>query len=162
MAAGNGAVCTTTERTNKMKDPAPAGGKTVLCVDDDPGILSALERVLRRTPFEIVTALGPEEGMKLAATLEPDLILLDIKMPGMSGTEFIQEARRFLDDVPVVFITGVGDLAEEARRLGAGYYIRKPFSNRYVRNVVEMLIGDVSDERRLELAACMEEPQGVF
>ncbi|NQT19956.1 MAG: response regulator [Planctomycetes bacterium] len=131
--------------------------KIVLCVDDDPGILSALERVLRRTPFEVVAALGPEEGLKLAETVNPDIILLDMKMPGMSGPEFMQEVRKIIGNVPVVFITGMNNGDQEAKRLGAGYYIRKPFSNHYVRNVVEMLIGDISEERRLELIEMLDQ-----
>lgn len=128
----------------------------MLCVDDDPGILGALERVLRRTPYKIVTALGPKEGLRQASELEPDLILLDMMMPGMSGKEFAVEVRRSLGDVPVVFITGRDDIDEEARQLARDHYIRKPFSNRYVRNIVELLVGDISDERREELEGAVK------
>ena len=140
-----------------MSDVTQASAKTVLCVDDDSGILSALERVLRRTPFEIVAALGPEEGLVLAEAVKPDIILLDMKMPGMSGPEFMEKIKRKYGQVTVVFISGMSDGDQEAKRLGAGYYIRKPFSNHYVRNVVEMLIGDISEERRLELIEMLEE-----
>ena len=98
-----------------MTEAPQASVKTVLCVDDDPGILSALERVLRRTPFEVVAALGPEEGLKLAETVNPDIILLDMKMPGMSGPEFMQEVRKIIGNVPVVFITGMNNGDQEAK-----------------------------------------------
>ena len=140
-----------------MTEAARTSVKTVLCVDDDPSILTALERVLRRTPFEIVTALGPEEGMRLAETVQPDMILLDMKMPGMSGPEFMQEVRKILSNVPVVFITGMSDGDQVAKQLGAGCYIRKPFSNHYIRNVVEMMIGDISQERRQELIELLDQ-----
>lgn len=140
-----------------MTEATETSVKTVLCVDDDPGILSALGRVLRRTPFEVVTALGPEEGMRLAGTVQPDIILLDMKMPGMSGPEFMQEVRKILGNVPVVFITGMSDGDQVAKQLGAGYFIRKPFSNHYIRDVVEMLIGDISEERRQELIEMLDQ-----
>jgi CheY-like chemotaxis protein len=144
-----------TPRVGAMTEPASKSTKTVLCVDDDPGILGALQRVLRRTPYNIVCALGPQEGLELAKTVKPDLILLDIMMPGMTGKEFAAAARRILGDLPIVFLTGYNS-DDTTSTVGSPYCIQKPFSNRHVRNVVDLLIGDMSDKERRKLAACIE------
>lgn len=129
--------------------------KVVLCIDDDAAILEAFGRVLRKTAYEVVTAQDPWEGARLAYERRPDLILLDMMMPGLNGKELIGALCQALPDVPVVFITGrqESEAAYEAYQLGAAHYIRKPFENEYLRNVVDFLIGEISDERREELLA---------
>jgi len=119
-----------------------AGQKVVLCVDDDPGILGALLRVLRRTGCEVLTASGAAEALRAAAERRPDLILLDMTMPEMDGMELLGRLRKILNDVTVVFVTGrdCPDLAAGRHPSGV-HYIRKPFQNQELRNLVETLTG---------------------
>jgi DNA-binding response OmpR family regulator len=129
--------------------------KVILCIDDDPGVLGMLRRVLHGGPYQVITASSPWEGAKLAYTMRPDLILLDMMMPGLNGKDLLAGFRQTLGEVPVVLITGreSADDAVEAYELGAAHYIRKPFENQHLLEVVEFLIGDISDERREELMA---------
>lgn len=85
----------------------------VLIVEDDPDILELLARRVRRTGREVVTATSGEEGLRLAAELTPDLAIVDIRLPGISGWEVIERMSNDdrLCDVPVVIasITDPGD-----------------------------------------------------
>jgi len=138
-----------------MSDMTSERRKLILCIDDDPSVLATLQRVLRKQPYDVVTAASPWHGVKLAVELKPDLVLLDMTMPGLSGQEILGGIREMLGEVPVVFITGrqEAETAVAAYEMGAAHYIRKPFDNEHLRDVVEFLIGDISDESREELMA---------
>ena len=138
-----------------MSQAASGKRKVILCVDDDAFALSMLIRVLRQMPYDVVTANTPWKGLKLAHERLPDLILLDMTMPGMDGRQMCTGLKEMLGDVPIVFVTGRQDpeLAIEAYELGAVHYIRKPFENDHLRDVVQFLIGDISDEEREQLMA---------
>ena len=129
--------------------------KVILCIDDDPNILATLKRTLRKLPYDVVTAVNPWQGVKLAVQLKPDLVLLDMTMPGLNGKQVFEGLREMLSDLPVVFITGQQEpeMAMDAYERGAAHYIRKPFDIEHLRDVVEFLIGDISDESRDELMA---------
>ena len=118
--------------------------KVVLCIDDDPGILGALERVLRRGPHRIVTASDPEEGLRLALTLKPNLILVDMMMPAMTGKELLGKLREQSGTVQAVLLTGRDIDGTEANdpTLAGVHYMRKPFQNKEVRELVERLLGN--------------------
>ena len=89
----------------------------ILVVDDEARILTALRRVLRREPYEILTAETPAEALRLLDSHRVDLVVSDHKMPGMSGLELLAQAARKQPDAGRVLITGwteevpEGDLA---------------------------------------------------
>lgn len=136
-----------------MNDEHELRKKLILCIDDDPGVLAMLERILHRLPYDVATASAPWEGIKKAVELKPDLVLLDMTLPDLDGRQIMTGLHEMLGDVPVVFITGrqAYEVAIEAYKMGAAHYIRKPFENEHLRNVIEFLIGDISDARREEL-----------
>lgn len=81
----------------------------ILVIDDEPDVVSFLSTFLSDEGFEVETARDGPEGLSRARSQTPDLITLDITMPGMSGIEVLTELRRdpVLEDIPVIIVTGV-------------------------------------------------------
>jgi DNA-binding response OmpR family regulator len=104
----------------------------ILIVDDEPEIVRGLEDNLRFEGYETSAALDGEEGLRRATSEAPDLVLLDVMMPKLSGWDVCRELRRRGIDVPVIMLTARGDEADRVRglELGADDYVAKPFSLR--------------------------------
>lgn len=107
---------------------------TVLVVEDDPHTRELVRLYLDRDGHQVLTADNGTDGLAAARAAEPDLILLDLMLPGLNGWQVCQELRRSNDQVPVVMLTA---RVEEDDRLagfdlGADDYISKPFSPREV------------------------------
>ena len=104
----------------------------ILAIDDEEDILSLVRDILTAEGFEVETALSAEYGITLLERYTPDLILLDLMLPGMDGWEFlkiIKSDERF-KDVPVILLTCRGELRDKILGLesGASDYITKPFT----------------------------------
>jgi len=101
----------------------------ILAVDDDPKILKILQHALSREGFEVVTAASGEEALEKAGQYPPDLVVLDIMMPGMDGFETFQrlKARR---EMPVIILSARTDEMDRVVgfRMGVDDYQTKPFS----------------------------------
>jgi len=104
----------------------------VLIVDDEPNILLSLEFLMQQAGLEVATAGDAEQALALIQQQTPDLILLDISLPGMSGFDLLEQLRRSPDTraLPVVMLTAHGREMEKEKgmALGASDYITKPFS----------------------------------
>lgn len=102
----------------------------VLVVDDEEGVRSLLERTLARVGYSVVSAANGQEALDRVSQQDIEVVLLDIKMPGMSGMDVLQQLARRWPDIGVVMVTGVADIqtAVEAMKLGADDYITKPFN----------------------------------
>jgi two-component system KDP operon response regulator KdpE len=98
-------------------------------VDDEPGILRLVKLELSGQGFRVITAENGQDGLRLAEEHRPDIVLLDIVMPGMDGLE-VMRALRDRSTVPVILLTAKGSDAEKVRGLemGADDYLAKPFS----------------------------------
>ena len=103
---------------------------SVLIVDDEPSILQSLGGLLSDEGFEVTTATNGYEALKNIETDSPDLVLLDIWMPGMDGIETLTEIKRDNPFIQVIIITGHGtiDTAVKATKIGAFDFIEKPLS----------------------------------
>jgi len=118
----------------------------VLVVDDEPNILLSLEFLMQQVGFEVTTAEDAEQAQALISRQVPDLILLDISLPGMSGFDLLEQLRA--DDatrqLPVVMLTAHGREVEKEKgmALGASDYITKPFSTRELVSRVQTLLGN--------------------
>ena len=100
----------------------------VLVIDDEPQILRALRRSLEAQDYDVATAEGGEEGLALAAAHTPNLVVLDLGLPDLEGTEVIRRLRSWTD-VPVIVLSvreGRSDKIE-ALDAGADDYVTKPF-----------------------------------
>jgi GAF domain-containing protein/DNA-binding response OmpR family regulator/anti-sigma regulatory factor (Ser/Thr protein kinase) len=110
-----------------IQPPADPTLPTILVVDDDPTVRELMQRFLRSAGFNIVTAAGGEEGLRLAREVRPDAITLDVMMPGMDGWAVLAalKADPDLADIPVTMLTIVEDRSM-GYALGAADYLTKP------------------------------------
>ncbi len=109
-----------------------AGGRTVLVVDDEPDLLEIVKMHLEEAGYTVLTAVGGRPGLQAAKSAKPDLIILDIAMPDLSGFEVL-EALRGLPDFfkkPVIMLTAQGQTTNifEAERLRVADFMIKPFT----------------------------------
>lgn len=104
-------------------------GARILVVDDEPAITVALSRKLRREGHECVTAGSAEEALRRLSGERPDLVVSDVRMPGMTGLELLQETKRQDPDTQFIIMTGYSEIgfAVEALRRNADDYLLKPF-----------------------------------
>ncbi|MGH7790008.1 MAG: response regulator transcription factor [Candidatus Binatia bacterium] len=102
----------------------------VLLIEDDPSIVAGLELNLALEGYQVLTAGDGEAGLRLAVDEAPDLIVLDIMLPGVNGLEVLRRLRQVDADVPVLILTARGDDADKVLglQLGADDYISKPFN----------------------------------
>lgn len=118
--------------------------KTILIVDDQQGIRLLLSEVFKREGYHTVLASNGIEALRLADEAEPDLVLLDMKIPGMNGIEILKRLKAEQPDLPIMMMTAYGelDLIEQSVALGAVRYFTKPFNIFEVRTAVSKLLGD--------------------
>ncbi len=111
----------------------------ILIIDDEDIVLKSCLRILKNEAYEIKTASSGDEGMRRVAENEPDIVITDLKMPGMSGMEVLADLRKNRPDVTVVIFTGYATVenAREALKAGAFDYIPKPFTSEELRSVVD-------------------------
>jgi len=103
--------------------------KRVLIIEDDADAANVLEAYLRRENYHVAIASDGVTGLDLSQSWKPDLILLDIMLPGMNGTEVLAAVRR-KGDIPVIMVSAMGDTTDKigALRYGADDYVVKPYN----------------------------------
>ena len=108
----------------------------ILVIEDEPDILEVLDYNLRREGYVVSTSRDGAQGLELAARENPDLILLDLMLPGMDGVEVCRRLRQdpVTRDLPIIMVTAKGEESDRILGLGVGAddYIVKPFSPREV------------------------------
>jgi len=108
--------------------------KKILIADDEPSIVAAVEFLLKRGGYEVRVARSGDEALELIEASPPDLVLLDVMMPGRSGYEVCKRLRERPEwkDLKIIMLSAKGRDAEVSRglSLGADVYITKPFSTR--------------------------------
>jgi nitrogen regulation protein NR(I) len=102
---------------------------TILIIDDDDQLRKSFERLLREEGYTVESAASGEAGLKIIGNQSPDLVILDIRLPGMSGLETFKRIHEIEPKLPVIMMTAYGttESAIEATKLGAFDYILKPF-----------------------------------
>lgn len=116
--------------------------KKVLIVEDEPNVRLVFCTALESPGYDLITAEDGETGLKALTASGPDLVLLDLRLPGISGMEFLRRVRNEGNNVPVVIITAYGTVpdAVEAMKLGALDFLAKPLSPDLLRaKVTEVL-----------------------
>ncbi len=112
-----------------MTPNIPMKPELILVIEDDAAILFGLRDNLQRAGYEVRSAGDGHQGLELARTLRPDLVLLDLMLPGLSGHEVCRRIRADGLEIPVVMLTALGEEAQVVRGLniGADDYVTKPF-----------------------------------
>src|SRR5215813_3411148 len=120
----------------------PAG--RILVIDDNPNVVDILGRCLREEGYGVLGALTSDEGLKLAILSRPELVLLDLDLPGTNGIELLKRIRSTNPTTRVIIVTGNADpaLAREALKFGALAYIDKPFDFAYLKRVIAVTLRD--------------------
>jgi two-component system NtrC family response regulator len=112
---------------------------TVLIVDDEKNYLIVLEALLAPEGYEIITADNPGKALQLIRERDLDLVITDMKMPGISGMTILEEAKKINADIPIIIMTAFGtiEMAVEAMKKQAYDYIEKPFKNEALKLTVK-------------------------
>lgn len=119
----------------------------ILLVDDEADMRLALKNVLSGEGHEVFEASEGSAALSRIQNDPPDLVLLDIRLPGMDGIEILRKVREFNQTLPVVMVTGYGsvDSAVEVMQLGASHYLAKPFSNKDLLETVNAVLQPSSE-----------------
>lgn len=119
-------------------------GKRVLLIEDEPNIIEAISFILSRDGWTVHTHQNGETAIEKVTAFPPDLIILDVMLPGRSGFDILRDLRGLAQtkSIPVMMLTARGQEKDRnlAERLGANHFMTKPFSNDEVRNQVRCLI----------------------
>jgi DNA-binding response OmpR family regulator len=125
--------------------------KHILCIDDDPQVLTTLRLVLEHEDFQVSMAAGGRQGLEAVRQLKPDLVLLDLMMPDMDGWEVYQQVR--IDDalkhIPIVIFTAKGGTIDRSIGLQIAKvdaYLTKPLSPQVLLRTVRQILNAKADE----------------
>lgn len=125
-----------------VKEIPRGGGQTVLVVEDETGVRELLVEMLRDLGYEAMAASNAEEALGLAIKREPDVVLTDVVLPGMGGTELVQRLKTLYPNLPVIYMSGWPD--ERYGELAGQRILQKPFG----RAQLASLLQEALTERR--------------
>jgi two-component system alkaline phosphatase synthesis response regulator PhoP len=134
-------------------------GGNILLIDDEANLRYTLTRILQRSGFDVTTAANGEEALRRLVDNSFDLVLLDIRLPGLSGLEVLERIRKQDIRIPVILLTAHGTLqsALDAIRLGATDYILKPVNPELLLNRTQSLVREQAIHRRkIEIQSQLE------
>ena len=118
--------------------------KTILIVDDELLIVQVVGALLKQNGYKILEASSGQESLEILKKSKPDLILLDIMMPGMDGWDVIEKIKgnKNLEKIPVVFLTAkIDPISRSMGSLASTDYITKPFDNKDLLRRIKNIIG---------------------
>ncbi len=122
---------------------------TILVVDDEEAVTGVIQAVLSREGYRVHLAHDGAEGVKLASQVQPDLIIMDITMPGMDGYEATERLKQDpkLADVPIIFLTGKSASEDGGKAFAKGgvSYVRKPFTGQQLRDLVALAMQSLGE-----------------
>lgn len=147
------------ERRERERRTARPGTR-VLVIDDSPTIVALLKRMLQQNHFEVLVAYDGESGLEIAQRERPDLIFLDIVLPGIDGFSALRKLRRdeATRDVPIIMISGNAQATEQfyVQRIGADDFMKKPFARAEVFSRIEQLLDEDGVPRHANRASSRE------
>ena len=117
-------------------------GPRILVVDDDDSVISVMQQFFATAGYRVEFAQHGGDALTLVQHDPPDLVLLDLMMPGMNGVEVLQRILALRATLPVIIVTARADatLAEQTRALGAFAYVTKPFEFAYLARIVHLAL----------------------
>ena len=115
---------------------------TLLIVDDEPGIVEEVKAFFEEEGYKVYTADSGEAGIQLIKELKPDLLLIDMKLPDISGLRVLTSAKQISPKSKTIVITGYVDqsLIDEAEKVGRDAFLQKPFNLETLKSEVERLL----------------------
>jgi DNA-binding response OmpR family regulator len=120
--------------------------KRVLIAEDETSIIEALSFILTRENFDVTVEMDGKKALDQITANQPDVMILDIMLPGMNGIEILKHIRtdRSLDSLPVIMLTAKGQSQDRhlAMEIGANLFITKPFDNQDVVDAVHKLTSE--------------------
>ncbi len=132
--------------TERRKNPRidARKGTRVLIIDDSPTVLTYLRKMFSSSGYEPLIAANAERGLEILRTEKPDLVVLDVIMPGMNGFAALRQIRRdpLVKNLPVIMMSGNEQATEQfyVMRIGADGFMKKPFSRFDVFSRIEKLL----------------------
>jgi two-component system, LuxR family, response regulator FixJ len=116
-----------------------SGERTVHVIDDDPAVRRSLERLLDAAGFKVISYATPQTFLDVAAGFSAGCVLVDLRMPEMNGLEVQSELARINPALPVIIVTGQGDVASAVRAMkaGAADFLEKPFTAEVLLSAIE-------------------------
>ena len=131
-------------------DDRPVSLGRILIIDDDAALVEFLTSSLVESGFDVMGAHHGGDGLMLADVQKPDLVLLDVRMPGMSGVEVLQQMRTRWPWLPIIVITGLADteLARALLNRGAFDYVAKPFDHDHLQRCVAAALTTLKPQSR--------------
>ena len=130
-----------------MEIPKTRG--TILIVDDEPNVLFFIMKVCSPMGYQTATAGSGMEALKIIQECgeKIDLVILDLRMPGMGGIEVLKSIRKFHPEMPVIIVTALHDRQEECEKLGIEAFIKKPYSLEELYTHIENVIEEKNEEK---------------
>lgn len=150
------AVAESANPADRRKNPRidARKGTRVLIIDDSPTVLTYLRKMFSSIGYEPLIAANAERGLEMMRTESPDLVVLDLIMPGMNGFAALRQIRRdpLVRNLPVIMMSGNEQATEQfyVMRIGADGFMKKPFSRFDVFSRIEKLLDASLVPRRLE------------
>jgi len=119
----------------------------LLIVDDQPAVRQLIREALAGEGQIVEEAASAYEALRLVEARRPELVICDLRMPGMSGLEMLREMQKIAPGTPAILITAYGELSDlrEAERIGVRHLLIKPFDINELRSVVRRLLAADSD-----------------
>jgi CheY-like chemotaxis protein len=129
--------------------------RSLIVIDDDPDFCVMLEQMFRERGYDVTTASDGEEGLRMSNERRPDLIILDILMPRMSGLEVLERLKQSQPNLPVIVVSAGGEAALDHASLamfsrvrkGVGRLFEKPFDLQELAAAVDELLGGAARAR---------------
>ena len=120
---------------------------TILCIEDEPEMIELIRLILEQHNYDVIGVLGGEEGLRVAEETRPDLVLLDLMMPGLDGWAVYQRMRssESLRDTPVIIVTAKAQTIDKVLGLHIAKvddYISKPFGPQELISSIQRILGD--------------------
>ena len=131
---------------------ANEGKRKIVCIEDEPDMIDLVKLILEREDFEVIGALGGEEGIKTIRRERPDLVLLDLMMPEVDGWEVYRQIRadHKLKDTPIIVVTAKAQSIDKVLGLHIAKvedYVTKPFGPQELLWSVEKVLKEKSKKR---------------